>query len=632
MINKFCIPLAKTAICIDKTCLEKKDLERLLLHIKKNNYSEKFEDLTPNPTPESPTLTPTPTPEPTSSLTPTPTPTPTLTPDPTSSLSPTPDLTSSLTPTPTPTLTPDPTSSLSPTPDLTSSLTPTPTPTPTPDSTSTSTPTPTPTPQTPILCVGKTCIQEDDLNRLIIKSMDANDFCINDVCINKTDLSNIKAVANNPPTIIYSKKQLVRNTEGKDLSIPADIKRMLPNGGIIYSEEKGPLTFRINSKDEKYYTTPEAIQIWQTVYIVSFDMVYQSQESRNALGVNYGFPSPSQFFYNMSQNRNIRYMLDNSTWMDIDALEIAHTYTRYRGFKNSPIILNINTTVDLSNLLKLYMKSNPIKLMKNINKISDTPGKCGPEFGKCANSNECCMNNNCSISNCNQNYSNTIGIYNNKDIPLSTSSTDGSPPNTTTMCGPQYGKCAENECCFNNRCSANYCSINPNQRAQLGLYNSPELNMYYSTIIGSKDYLKMFNERSYDAFKTKEKFCSYLLEHKPSKIRELFETININRVFGFSDSFDFYINNIKYTTPSNLWMVLKTSNGDIYEGLYLPNNYTYNYDELTNNPLSLLTFVRRKGDLINDEWENFENIPSRYVDDISISILTDLTGLIKIFA
>jgi len=442
-----------------------------------------------------------------------------------------------------------------------------------------------------MLCIGKTCITEENLIQLLFKSQEKNI----------------------PQTVIYSKSPLVRNTEGKDLSTPADIKRMLPNGGIIYSEEIGPITFRINSENEAFYTIPQKYQLWATVYNVSLDMIYQSQEMKNASGINYNYSPPTSDIYTYAQNKNIRYMKDDNSWMDIDPLNIS--YIRYKGFKNAIIVYKGN---DIE-LLNKYIKTIAISEFRKTDIISDIPNRCGPQFGKCANNNECCDSSGyCSSSNCTLYFKDQLAIYNNLNIPISTTVT-GSPPKT--KCGSSFGKCAVGECCDpNGICSSSSCSNTKNTITYYGNYSNPTINLLFSYIYTSNNNIFLVSNTNYQEFK-KEFFCYNILENIPSKIKEVMDKTNINRIFGFSDSFNYTIDGITYTTPSNVWMALKTSNGDIYEGIYLPNNYLYNYNELTNDPLSLLTNVRRKANLINDVWGNYENIPSRYVN-LNLNILS----------
>jgi hypothetical protein len=389
IINKCRKPLVETEICLGNTCLEKKDLDRLLLYINKNIYSEKYEDPTPT--------------------------------------------------------------------------------------------------QNNMLCIGGTCIKESDLNRMLFKSLEPN------------------AIS---PTVIYSKTPLVRNTEGKDLSTPADIKRMLPNGGVIYSEEIGPITFKINSENEAFYTYPEKIQLWRSVYIVSVDLVYQSfdksvgdallrfNDTGNEMGNYYG----------------LRYMETNDKWLELDPIG-AISYNRFKLYDGLPAFNDQNTTVNL--LLSYYKKR--------------------------------------------------------------------------------------------------YYIYSESQKLAIGYFGTPNYPIYFNII----------NQNPFWTFSNSEKFLTGLLLIKPSELKKMFERRKLDRIFGFSDNFDYYINDIKYTTPStHLWIAFKTSDGNIYEGLYIPKNYRYNSDDLK-DPLSLLSFVRRKANFIDDTWI-YENIGSYILPkDINGKPLTD---------
>jgi hypothetical protein len=67
---------------------------------------------------------------------------------------------------------------------------------------------------------------------------------------------------------------------------------------------------------------------------------------------------------------------------------------------------------------------------------------------------------------------------------------------------------------------------------------------------------------------------SSLFVIKPSLLKKIFEVRKIERIFGFSDNFDYYINDIKYTTPStHLWIAFKTSDGNIYEGNFVQDTF-----------------------------------------------------------
>lgn len=537
IINKCRKPLVETEICIGNTCLEKKDLDRLLLYINKNNYSEKYEDPTPT--------------------------------------------------------------------------------------------------QNNMLCIGGTCIKESDLNRMLFKSLEPN------------------AIS---PTVIYSKTPLVRNTEGKDLSTPADIKRMLPNGGVIYSEEIGPITFKINSENEAFYTYPEKIQLWRSVYIVSVDLVYQSfdksvgdallrfNDTGNEMGNYYG----------------LRYMETNDKWLELDPIG-ATSYIRFKSYDGLPVISGNFFTLFQKYYQKRVFIYSPSTSNINDIPISTTPSKCGPGFGKCANTGECCSNEgNCTTpsrfgcggqqdfpmynnnTNLIKNYDMNVNVeYNVNGLWLKGVTKGGSPdgskytifndnPSLNAIvsvenirhiapipCGRDYGKgrCPVGFCCNGSTCiqSTTACY----NGTENDFYSNPPKANFIINMHGTVNNPTIFLDNNIWNLFNSEKICAGLLLFKPSKLKKFFESKNLQRIFGYSDDFDYYINDIKYRTPStNLWIAFITSDGNIYEGLYIPKNFRYNSDDLK-DPLSLLSSVRRKANFIDDTWI-YENIPSTYISPTNI--------------
>ena len=482
------------------------------------------------------------------------------------------------------------------------------------------------------ICIGKTCLEKEDLDRLLLQMKNNYSekyedptptptpnpnqmLCISSTCLDENDFIRIKLKLTETPTVIYSKTPLVRDTSGKDLSTPADIKRMLPNGGVIYSEENGPITFKINSENERYYTYTDKYQLWQSVYITSLDLVYQSQDT--SIG------NPLYKLYDtgneMGNYKGLRYMETNDKWLDLDAIGLVD-YLRSKAYKNQPLLLDASSIQSISN--KYYRPFYILASIENESiKLSTTIG-CGPSFGKCKNSNQCCGANGICYSNCSIS-SQVLPMFNNKNVELSTSTMitryiDG-VPQYITRCGPEVGRCPNiGECCSDD----GYCYTDTTKCGK-GItppyYSNPPKDNLYVTVQGTTNYkalmyISTLNRMIYEG---KEKFCLNLLIYKPSTIRTLLNDNNINRIFGFSDDFDYYINGEKYTTPStNLWIAFKTLDGNIYEGLYVPKNRIYSSNDL-NDPLSLISFVRRKADLINDTWI-YENIPSLYNNNFTV--------------
>ena len=218
----------------------------------------------------------------------------------------------------------------------------------------------------PMLCIGETCIVEDDLNRMIMKSLekletttgetgpqgpqgetgpqgpqgetgpqgpqglqgdrgetgpqgpqglqgdigvkgdrgetgpqgptgpkgdfgDSNKVCLEDQCLFKNDIMNILSISSKTldilkllsssgttPNVIFSPTPIVRRSDGTDIKTPAEIKEMIPNGGVIFSQEVGPLTFRTFGWGRTSTITRDSpIQLWQTTYNKNDNLIIQ---------------------------------------------------------------------------------------------------------------------------------------------------------------------------------------------------------------------------------------------------------------------------------------------------------------------------------------------------------------------
>jgi len=177
---------------------------------------------------------------------------------------------------------------------------------------------------------------------------DSNKVCLENQCLYKNDISNLLTLSNKTNDIInslsssggkssnilFSKIPIVRDKSGKDLKTPDEIKSMIPDGGIIYSYENGPLTFTVNSlSPSENFTLSHETQIWKTTYIPSQNIIIQ-EPHRNfdkALIVNERIDSQPQLW-------NYRVSLENE-W----SLFITNPYKISREPKtgNPTIMLNI---------------------------------------------------------------------------------------------------------------------------------------------------------------------------------------------------------------------------------------------------------------------------------------------------
>lgn len=365
------------------------------------------------------------------------------------------------------------------------------------------------------------CSNTDIIENFDLPSM----LCINQTCLTENDLINLQALSSSSkdiinllslpkPNVVYLNYPIIRNNIGKDLLSPQDIIKLIPDGGIIYSLEIGPLSFT-DSKNNIVNLT-DINQLWCTMYIPQKSIIIQYW-----LSTYYERNSPTTGINNV-YNLQTR-IIPNSNY------------------------LNSRRSIDLKNWSQLYTEDKPTGIV----------------------------------------YVDAIGnpyIYLSGTL-LNSFSREFSVVNPTDMYPPVLSSLVSYNCFTTTR------------------YFPWILKSQYNLLFGSIEFFTgpVVNNQV-TTFSPTQLYKTMMMN--PNVINR---NITVPRIISYEKTVSYTDNNGNaQTTDIGIWIsIYEASTNTIHQGVYIPVNQKY---DMT-NPFANISICKRIGNLSNDTWGQFNNIP-----------------------